>query len=709
MSGHIIKSSHRVAHPLHKSPLLDANILPLPDNKGFFFYAIHVEGRNTPAREQLLGIIAQHAQEFQAIAADSTNVPRKFEQSLQTLNQDISQSIQSNGQVSISDLNAVVGVQHKQQIFLSGVGNIIALFMHRTVQQRYAIYELDQQFHDAEPTWEKPFLTVLDGEMHPGDVLYIATRINPREMDISDIQDTLVTLPPSGALKRIEQHLYTDSTYAGVCFKVQNQTSRENPKKQNPLTSVERLNKTKEDTANLLGEQAPDIQKTVTQYIQPLLKKLSSPGEDGPKAIAKQMLRAMIKWNVTLMVSCVTFMKSVIGKLRRKQEVEKVAKQNEKTALLERLQSNYQAIPSSVKYLSIGFLATIILVAGTFSMTNSSKQKAQERENLEVILRKVEDNKNAAEATLIYNDTTQANKLLQEAAALLETIPKSKEFTERVDSLRKEIERITLLARGVTFPNVTTLATIDSGAFVNAVIIDDVLYGITEANNILMYNELSQSFERENVINGSVGNPIHATTENNGFLAVDENNQLGRADLQEQVFNPIVSGTNKLQSIEEIVSYGENLYALTATNNQIIRMRAQGAVYDGGTNWIISSDAPLSQARGMTIDGDIYVLTNTTIRKFRSGIEQTFNLSQPDPNLQNPTRIWTSSESSYLYVLDMDPGRVIVFNKDGEFITQYMDEVFNNAIQFIVREEKKTIVIITKDSFYEFPAEHLLR
>jgi DNA-binding beta-propeller fold protein YncE len=164
-----------------------------------------------------------------------------------------------------------------------------------------------------------------------------------------------------------------------------------------------------------------------------------------------------------------------------------------------------------------------------------------------------------------------------------------------------------------------------------------------------------------------------------------------------------------MESISDLQWYNGNLYVLTASGNQIVKMRPQGNGYEAGTPWITStlSGTTLSSARALAIDGNIYVLSGSKINSFLSGREQTFETDDISPIMDNATDITATDDNEYIYILEPDEKRVIVFDKQGKLVAQYINDELANALSIFVRET--SIIVLTKTGAFSFAANHLLK
>ena len=78
-----------------------------------------------------------------------------------------------------------------------------------------------------------------------------------------------------------------------------------------------------------------------------------------------------------------------------------------------------------------------------------------------------------------------------------------------------------------------------------------------------------------------------------------------------------------------------------------------------------------------------------------------------DPKLESPTKIKTTAESKYLYILDPPTKRLAVLNKDGDLISQYTSSKFDQLKDFVVVEAEKKIYLLNGSSVFGIAASHL--
>ncbi len=669
----------------------------LKDEKGSVFGLFDVELKDEAGREKILHIGASHLEHLAEELSGDVNPPRRFEQMLAELNTDLLKAADEAG-LKADRFHGTVGIQTKDQIFISGIGKVSALFLHKTADRRYSVYELDAQFHEGRVPEEKRFfLTILDGEIHPGDVFYAATPLSPHALGANELHDILVTLPPQGALSRIRQFVPPSLAYAAIGFSfAENKDAGGPPRKANPIGSLEALQTSKEQTATVLGESNAELSNLVKNLALAARKKLSSPGTKGVLAFFKRGLSVAVQSAAKIWEEIAKLASNIFLSAKKSQGT------GDRTS----------SFTPKRKLMLVSLLAVLVIGASLLFLTRGNKEKEKEEALFTSTVEQVEQRMLAAEASLIYRNTEEAHTSLLEAGTILETLPRdTSEHTSKAQELSTKLAQLQDKIRGITTVAPQELAALSNGSpFTSAVSISGRTY--TFANNLDVYrlDGLSTSFVKEDGSKGTLEAIKSAAPEGANALVLDTGKNLGRADFTGKTLNPLGSGTNGMLSVEDIVTYSGNLYALSAKSGQIVKMRPQGNAYEAGTPWIITSSSDLSGARALAIDGDIYVLTGNNIIKFRSGKETDWPHATIDPALVNPADIWTDLASKYLYVLDPGGSRIVVFNKEsGNIEAQYTTEELKNAVSFIVEENANRIIFITGNKALAFTADHLVK
>lgn len=703
-----VKTAELLVTPPRSDHGLRSMLYTLPRGKGWVFGLVDVDLKDEPGRERIAHIMASHLEHLSDDLAGDANPPRRFEQMLGELNADLLNAAQEVG-LRHDRFHGVVGLVSKNQIFISGIGKLSALFLHKTADRRYSVYELDAQFHEGRmPEEQRFFLTILDGEVHAGDVFYVATPLPHHALSPNELHDILVTLPPTGSLQRIRQFVPPSQHYGAVGFSFTEELKAGGPpKKTNPIGSLEELQTSQERTATVLGESNAELTNLVKNLAHNAGKYLSAPGTRNATSTLKRGLTLLLQGAAKVASVLLVIFQKIFNALG-------VLLSNILLTSSKKGGASFKMSPKKTLAL-LSVLALIVMGSGLIFLTKGNKEREAQETSFAETVDKIEEKILAAEASLIYRNTEEARTTVVEAATILETLPKdTSEHKTEAEELAAKLAVLQDKIRGITTVNPQLLASLPSddsmSVFTTATLVSGRLYGFSNKLGVYRLDGLSNTWVKEESTVGILGYLKSATAEGNNVIVLDDTKQLGRADFTAKTLNPVTSGTNGMLSVEDVTSYGGNLYALSAASGQVVKMRPLGPSYEAGTVWITQKESDLSTARAIAIDGDVYILTAGDILRFRSGKEQSWAHETLDPALVNPVDIWTDLASKYLYILDPGSSRIIVMNKEsGAIEKQYTNGEIKNALAFTVEESANRILFVTAEKAYAFTADHLLK
>ncbi len=692
--------------------MLQTLLYELNDGTGYVFALYYIEGRPNGAREHIAIAINDHIDRFRQTTTSGMNIARRFEHMLQAINEELSVLGKDFQRIPLSHLHCAFGVITSNQLYLSGIGDLIVQYMHRTHKSRYTIYDLHRQFEPVEATtWDKIFVTVLDGELHPDDIFYLATPLPTREIAESDIQEILGTLPPAGALKRIEQYAGPQRPYAGICVRVESQEIDLSTKKINPISSLEQFNSTKEETAHILGEPQKNFVSSLQKTLNPFIAKLHQPGERSVASILKQGLRLLLKLFIMLaqfasfvIRTLAPFLKRLwltISSERTKSGLRGVVSQMGGLATKARAASKRTYIA-----LGIGIFVMFLLFLGLRGLINNGTRKEQVAQ-IQEISQVVAEKRDQASARLIFNDRATAQTLLTESLSLLDSLPSVRSEAERLSVLRASVVEILNTTRGVITPTVTALATLPEPGL-KAIRGGDAISVLSASGAVYKLNTVTNTFDTLANQQSALGALTNIVADEKTTLVMDANKQLGILSGNSSIAT-IASGVNRLEDVGALGLYNDTLYAVTNNLQQVFKFRRQGADFDGGTIWIISKDSDLSNVRDIAIDGDIYLLNPNAVWRFTSGRQTNFGLAAAEPILQNASDMDIQFEGKNIYVLEPSQKRVLVYDKNGAFISQYVNDDFAQGISIITNETQRSAYVMTSDKLLSFPLTHLVQ
>lgn len=172
----------------------------------------------------------------------------------------------------------------------------------------------------------------------------------------------------------------------------------------------------------------------------------------------------------------------------------------------------------------------------------------------------------------------------------------------------------------------------------------------------------------------------------------------GISSVKKDTTKSLIKNSSDWKTIGGFGAYLGNFYVLDKQSG-IVK-------YPGGTtpkaDYLAKGVSPdLTKAVDLTIDGSIWVLSSDgSILKFTKGAQDDFTLKGLDKPLVRPTRIVTSVDDNNVYVLDNGNKRIVVFDKNGNFLAQYQSGILSSAFAIDVHESDKKIYILSGGTIY---------
>jgi len=164
----------------------------------------------------------------------------------------------------------------------------------------------------------------------------------------------------------------------------------------------------------------------------------------------------------------------------------------------------------------------------------------------------------------------------------------------------------------------------------------------------------------------------------------------------------IITASKEWGNIKDIQFFGSNLYLLDSVKNRIWKYQGQ----ENGFSDIKEYLAPdtlvdFSRANSLSIDGSIYVsFSEGKVSKFIQGREETHIPEGVTLPLGQNLRIFTDDTVVNNYILDSDNKRVVVVDKDGKYVAQYVWKGDLSPSNIAVSEKHKLIILLINGLLY---------
>lgn len=144
-------------------------------------------------------------------------------------------------------------------------------------------------------------------------------------------------------------------------------------------------------------------------------------------------------------------------------------------------------------------------------------------------------------------------------------------------------------------------------------------------------------------------------------------------------------------------TFGSNVYGLNTEDNIVDKYSASFS-----KSKYFTEDVKLSDPISMAIEGSIFIIDGTKIRKFTRGKEDSFTVSGLTKELGSGAKIFANPDYSSIYILDISSHRITAISKDGAVQNQYVSKDLSNASSIAVDEEGKKIFVVISRKLFSF-------
>jgi hypothetical protein len=235
------------------------------------------------------------------------------------------------------------------------------------------------------------------------------------------------------------------------------------------------------------------------------------------------------------------------------------------------------------------------------------------------------------------------------------------------------------------------------------------------AENLKLEGAPTVLFRQDDQISDvKLGTPVSllwATAENGrptqNLLVIDAFRNLYQFNSVTERFRVALRGAMDWKSFRQAMSYQGNVYISDVEGDQVWRYYPAAGGYDSEMKPMLEN-AELSDVTNFAIDGDIYLMTNLgKIRKYVGGVAVDFKMTGLDSAIGRGASVYTTRENKYVYVADPTNNRIVVFEKNGAFKWQIVDDRLRTMSTLTVDEKAQQILFVAggQVSLAPLPAE----
>lgn len=358
--------------------------------------------------------------------------------------------------------------------------------------------------------------------------------------------------------------------------------------------------------------------------------------------------------------------------------------------------------------LTIAVVLVILLVASIFlniNHTNQSQKHKRFSESLDLVLHQYEE-----AVSLIDLNPTRARTLLSSSklslSPYLSEFSKSsneyKQINEWLDKISEKEVAAYKIYKLTSVPLYYDITLIKQGGIGGKIAAYRQMKAILDTQNKVAYSLSSDTKQAaiiagSNVVDEAKTIAIHGKT---AYFLTKEG--ITGVDIQNKTAKVVIAKDEKWGEIISVASFGGNLYLLDSQNNAIWKYIATESGFSSRTSYLNPGvQADFSKARQMIIDGSVWVLNSSgEILKYTSGLGEAFSFKGLADTISNIEALFTSDVEKSLYLLDKNASRVLVFDKDGTYFSQYQWDGLKDASDFVVSEDEKKIFVLAGAKIY---------
>ncbi len=144
--------------------------------------------------------------------------------------------------------------------------------------------------------------------------------------------------------------------------------------------------------------------------------------------------------------------------------------------------------------------------------------------------------------------------------------------------------------------------------------------------------------------------------------------------------------------------FGSNLYTLKGQD--VLKYRPPS--YDS-SSYFTEKPTFKSPPTDIAISGPVWILEEDgSIERFTKGVKDDFELASATAPVGSGSKIYAEPELDNVYVLDVKNQRVVVFNDEGAYVTQYEGSFIKDATSFAIDEENKIGYVLKSNTVFSF-------
>ncbi len=667
-----------------------------------------------------------------------------FETAIARLNKQFKIFLENEGiKFNYNNFNITIGVIYNNQLYFTSYGNNKAFLIYKQKKekqqskQKYKIIDIIKEANDKEEKNNKRittkiFTNIISGSIPKESYFLFVNEALPEYLSVKQIINIVTTLPPLGAMEQIKNLLSKINLYIpflAIIIKntlVDQQTKIIKNVNQPSATqqSVLNLKQTEESTEQFLS---PSGLINIKKFFQLLLFKNEDKTKKQTQFLVKDKIFAKKKSRFLFLKKINEICKNIIIyfinfiffaiKSIIKTISNKINKFNFKTFKYQYFVQKNINLFNWFKYLdrknkillTISLLFIFVFVINIQILYKKNKNLEQ-KHKYQQLIETIEKKQNQTEASLLYNNNEKAKQILKETEQLLKQMPQNtpeeqKRYQKFYAKFMQQLEKIRKVIKLENLVKLTDLKEVNKNSQAENIIFlpqnNKIYIGDSQQKSIYILDITNNTVTTATDLKQSVKTFLYpAINKNNNIYYFNENGIIELNHTTEEINIFPIKIFSKPNNIVSLDTYNNNIYLLDNKQQQIYKYNRTNNGFGVPQKWI-KEPINLDGAIDISIDGYIYILKNNgSILKLLRGRIKDLSLEEIDPPIKNPTKIKVSPNSNYVYILEPLQKRLLLFNKNGNFVCQYTSSQFINLKDFTVDEQNNIIYFLDNNTIY---------
>ena len=656
---------------------------------GTLFALIEIESRKAQSQrviDFIIGALNSHYYQNEKIALrekiPTLKIENIFETALVKVNQDLLDFLaREKIDLSPKQISATIGIIYHHELHFSNLGKSQALLLHQDENDHYHLINVEKNESRPEKytgetlSFKKLFSSIISGEMPPKSYFLFANEALAEYLFNREIIEVITKLAPTGAAEQIKNTLTKINPHVPFVGVIIKNTTQVEPDYQEDYSETPK------------APVAIDQTEAKTEKIMTASSAI--------KSTRPSNLYRILAWPFRMLGQLCRRLFSLF-KLSNRQKASEVLGIENKP-----LKGMKVHGPKKRKTIKIIIIICLLALIASIGFKKLNLKKEDQTQTAQQYADQIAQKENQIDSYLLYNDEKSAKEILAELKILMEQITepiKTKivgfdQLLTTYNSQRDKLEKVNTVAsqpEWFNFPNLKPENIIISG--------NKLLAADSDSKTIIQIDLNTKA---------SSSLPL-AEASNLNISARSQNGNAYYSDGQKiwkltngQISTTTIALNGELSAMD---TYNNKLYVLNKSQNQVYRYALDNTNTWTGGETRIKDSANFANVVSWSIDnsttqGAIFFLQNDgQVLKYFNGVKQEFTLAKVEPALSQGQKILVAKN---IYLLDKANRRLLIFNKDGQFIKQLQSEQFSDLVDFAIDGTEKNAYLLNGSTIYQ--------